>query len=226
MAQANLRYVTVSDTETSGLPRKEAKGKPGLKAFHDILLIEVAAVVVDIWEMKIVEEYDAVIKPYKDNYDWQPGAEQAHGLSQKYIKENGVDVKEAFQGYKSLLMKYKNNKVGAVLAGHNFQGFDIPFIEEFFAWNNDNLWDYVRWVEDTQKMAYYRAVEQENFKLGTCCRKEGVELVDAHRALTDTRANALLFLKYVSYMRGDGASSSATQTTKRESRFRETFQLV
>ena len=27
MAQANLRYITVSDVETSGLPRKESKGK-------------------------------------------------------------------------------------------------------------------------------------------------------------------------------------------------------
>ena len=215
MAQANLRYVTVSDTETSGLPRKASKGKPELRAFHDILLVEVAAVVVDIWEMKIVEEYDAIIKPYKDEYEWQAGAEQTHGLSQKYLKENGVDVKEAFQNY----------KVGAVLAGHNFQGFDIPFIEGLFEWNNDNLWEYVRWVEDTQKMSYYRAIEQENFKLGTCCRKEGVELVDAHRALNDTRSNALLFLKYISYLRGDGVPQ-VSKENNRESRFRETFQIV
>ena len=44
MAQANLRYVIVSDTETSGLPSKGGKGKPEVKAFWDILLVEVAAV--------------------------------------------------------------------------------------------------------------------------------------------------------------------------------------
>lgn len=225
MAQANLRYITVSDTETSGLPRKESKGKPELKAFQDILLIEVAAVVIDIFDMKIVEEYDAVIKPYKDDFDWQPGAENAHGLSLKYIQENGVDVKEAYQAYRGILSKYKNNKVGAVLCGHNFQGFDIPFIEGLFEWHKDNLWNYVRWVEDTQKMSYYRATEQENYKLGTCCRKEGVELVDAHRALTDTRANAYLMLKYIELMRGNVVAEPSV-SVKKESRFRENFQLV
>lgn len=224
MAKANLRYLIVSDTETSGLPRKGAKGKPELKAFTDILLIEVAAVVIDIWDMKIVEEYDEIIKPYKDSFDWQSGAENAHGLSLGYITENGVDVREAYEEYLRLLTKYKNNKVGAVLCGHNFQGFDIPFIEGLFEWNQDNLWDYVRWVEDTQKLAYYRAIEQENFKLGTCCRKEGVDLVDAHRALTDTRANALLMLKYIELMRGTGQSQASS--SQKQSRFRENFQLV
>ena len=227
MAQANLRYVICSDVETSGLPRKASKDKPELKAFYDILLLEVAAVVVDTWEMKIVEEYDAVIKPYKKEYEWQAGAEQTHGLTQKFLFENGEDIKDVYQAYKGLLTKYKNNKVGAVLCGHNFQGFDISFIEGMFEWHVDNLWNYVRWVEDTQKMSYYRAIEQENYKLTTCCRIEGVELVDAHRALTDTRANAKLFMKYISLLRGEGgASASNSGSFKKESRFRETFQLV
>ena len=97
-----------------------------------------------------------------------------------------------------------------------------------FKWNKDDLYNYVRWVEDTQKMAYYRAIEQENYKLGTCCRLEGVELVDAHRALVDTRANAQLMLKYIEHMRGTGGSSpvAAVSSTRKELRFRERFQLV
>ena len=190
--------------------------------------MEVAAVVIDIWDMKIVDEYDVIIKPYVDKYVWQPQAEATHGLSQDHLFKNGVDIKEAYRGYASILSKYKNPKVGAVLCGHNFQGFDIPFIEEMFKWNKDDLYNYVRWVEDTQKMAYYRAIEQENYKLGTCCRLEGVELVDAHRALVDTRANAQLMLKYIEHMRGTGGSSpvAAISSTRKESRFRERFQLV
>lgn len=228
MAKSNLRYITVSDTETSGLPSKGGKGKEPVLAFHDILLVEVAAVVIDIWDMRIVDEYDVIIKPYVDKYVWQPQAEATHGLSQDHLFKNGVDIKEAYRGYASILSKYKNPKVGAVLCGHNFQGFDIPFIEEMFKWNKDDLYNYVRWVEDTQKMAYYRAIEQENYKLGTCCRLEGVELVDAHRALVDTRANAQLMLKYIEHMRGTGGSSpvAAVSFTRKESRFRERFQLV
>lgn len=224
MAQANLRYVIVSDTETSGLPSKGGKGKPEVKAFWDILLVEVAAVVVDLFEMKIVKEYDAIIKPYKEDYIWSPAAEQTHGLSQNYLNDNGLDIEDVYYDYKNILTTYKNNKVKAVLCGHNFQGFDIPFIEGLFEFHKDDLWEYVRWVEDTQKMAYYRATEQTDYKLETCCRKEGVELVDAHRALNDTRANALLFMKYISVLRGEGAAQAPTQTI--ESRFRETFQLA
>jgi hypothetical protein len=140
MAKSNLRYITVSDTETSGLPSKGGKGKEPVLAFHDILLVEVAAVVIDIWDMKIVDEYDVIIKPYVDKYVWQPQAEATHGLSQDHLFKNGVDIKEAYRGYASILSKYKNPKVGAVLCGHNFQGFDIPFIEEMFKWNKDDLY--------------------------------------------------------------------------------------
>lgn len=223
--KSSLRYVIVSDTETSGLPSKGGKGKPALLAYHDILLVEIAAVVVDIHEMKIVEEYDAIIKPYKEEFTWQSAAEQTHGLSRSHLQANGEDVKNVYRSYAGLLSKFKNPKIGAVLCGHNFQGFDIPFIEALFEAHGDNLYNYVRWIEDTQKMAYYRSLEQENFKLGTCCRLEGVELVDAHRALVDTRANAYLFMKYIAAMRG-AAETSPQPSTERKSRFREIFQLV
>lgn len=222
--KSSLKYVIVSDTETSGLPTKGGKGKPALLAYHDILLVEIAAVVVDIEEMKIVEEYDAIIKPYKTDYTWQSAAQETHGLSVQHLMQNGENVKDVYRYYAGLLSKYKNPRIGAVLCGHNFQGFDIPFIEAMFKDHGDDLANYVRWVEDTQKLAYYRSLEQENYKLGTCCRLEGVELVDAHRALIDTRANAYLFLKYIEAMRGKGVVASAP--AQRKSRFRETFQLV
>ena len=74
------------------------------------------------------------------------------------------------------------------------------------------------------KLSWYRGLEQENYKLGTCCRKEGVELVNAHRALADTRANAELLIKYLQIFRGDGVANTAPVEVK--SRFRETFQIV
>lgn len=224
--RSSLKYMIVSDTETSGLPSKGGKGKPAVLAYHDILLVELAAVVIDIQELKIVEEFDAIIKPYKQDYIWQSAAEQTHGLSQNYLQTNGEDVKDVYKAYASLLSKYKNPKIGAVLCGHNFQGFDIPFIESLFQDHGDNLYNYVRWIEDTQKIAYYRALEQENYKLGTCCRLAGIELVDAHRALPDTRANAYLMLDYIKSLRGESATGGAVQTTRKPSRFRETFQLV
>ena len=223
--KSTIRYVIVADTETGGLPSKGGKGKPAKKAFVDVALCEIALVVVDLWEMKIVEEYDAIIAPYTEGLEYNPNAEAVHGLSVAHLTQNGQDIKDVYLATKTYLKKYANSKIGAVLAGHNFQLFDIPFFEEMFAFCKDNLWDYVKFVEDTMKMAWYRAEEQENYKLGTCCRQEGVELVDAHSALHDTRANALLFLKYIAALRGTGAAAQ-TAPTQRKSRFRETFQLV
>lgn len=224
--KSNIHYIIVSDTETSGLPTKGGKGKPELKAFYDILVCELAAVVIDIWDMKIVEEYDVLIKPYNETYTWQAAAEQTHGISQKVLMEQGVEIKEVYKSFASLLSKYKNPRIGAVLAGHNFQNFDIPFIEGIFEFNKDDLWKYVGFVEDTMKMAYYSAPEQENFKLGTCCRLNNIDLVDAHRALTDTRANALLMLKYIEKLRGIGVQANKAGSNRIQSRFRQKFQLV
>lgn len=221
-----VKYVCVADTETGGLPSKGGKGKPEKKAFYDVALVEVALVVVDCINLKIVDEYNEIISPYKEDCEYSPGAESVHGLSKKYLEENGLDVKEVYKGVKSFMKTYANPKIGTILAGHNFQLFDVPFFEGLFNFHGDNLWDYVKFIEDTMKLGWYRAIEQENYKLGTCCTKEGVELVDAHRALTDTRANAKLFMKYIELLRGNGGGQVQKSTSLKPSRFRETFQLV
>lgn len=223
--KTTVNYVIVADTETGGLPRKASKGKPEKRAFHDVALCEVAIVVVDCVNLRVVEEYNDIIKPYTDNLEYSEGAEKVHGLTVKHLTENGKDVKEVYANVKNILKKYANPKIGSILAGHNFQLFDIPFFEGLFEFNKDRLWDYVNFVEDTVKIAWYRSVEQENYKLGTCCRKEGVELVDAHRALNDTRANAYLFINYLKQLRGENVSSQKSENV-RKTRFREKFQLV
>ena len=72
--KSTIRYVIVADTETGGLPSKGGKGKPAKKAFVDVALCEIALVVVDLWEMKIVEEYDAIIAPYTEGLEYNPNA--------------------------------------------------------------------------------------------------------------------------------------------------------
>lgn len=223
--KTTANYMIVADTETGGLPSKASKGKPEKKAFFDVALCEIALVVIDLNALKIVDEYDAIIQPYKDGLEYNPEAEKVHGLSVSNLKENGQNAKEVYQKVKSFLVKYKNPRIGSILCGHNFQLFDIPFFGGLFEFYGDSLWEYVKFVEDTMKLSWYRAIEQENYKLGTCCRLEGVELVDAHRALNDTRANALLMLKYIEKFRGVGVSAPVV-STKKESRFREGFQLV
>lgn len=218
---STIRYIIVADSETGGLPNKDKR------AFYDIALCEFAFVVIDIQAMKIVEEWSVLYKPYKDGLEYNAKALEVNGLTVEQLQTNGEDVKAIYMTMVSLLKKYKNPRIGAVLAGHNFQPFDMPFLVNMFEFCGDNIWNYVTFVEDTMKLAWYRATEQENYKLGTCCRMEGVDLVDAHRALADTKANALLLLKYISYLRGSGVNDAAVAAPKmKPSSFRETFQLV
>lgn len=220
MAKSNLQYVICCDFETSGLPKGEKK------PFWDVLAVEFAAVVVDLFNMSIVCKKRWLIAPYLDNYVWEQGAQEKHGYTEDYLRSAGQDVKEVAKEVRDLFNKYKNKYIGTHLAGHNFSGFDMPFLKGLFEAIDDDVYKYVRYVFDTQFLAYLRAVEQENFKLGTCCRLEGVELVNAHHALDDTIGNAKLFLKYVELMRGVSTASANTVQGFKKSRFREKFQLV
>lgn len=225
--KTSVNYVIVADTETGGLPCKASKGKPAKLAFNDIALCEVAFVVVDTIGLQIVDEYNAILAPYKEDLIYDPGAERVHGLTVNHLTQNGEEIQTVYENIKSILTKYSNGKRagGAILCGHNFQNFDIPFLENMFAFCGDNLSDYYTFVEDTMKMGWYSAIEQENYKLGTCCKIEGVELVDSHRALTDTKANARLFIKYLEKLRGKGVPMEADKGVIK-TRFREKFQLV
>lgn len=217
---STIRYIIVGDSETGGLLNK------GKQAFYDIALCEFAFVVIDIQEMKVVEEWSTLFKPYKEGLEYNPKALEVNGLIVEQLQEGGDDLKTIYKEMVALFKKYKNPRIGTVLAGHNFQLFDMPFLVNMFEFCGDSIWNYVTFVEDTMKLAWYRATEQENYKLGTCCRMEGVGLVDAHRALADTKANALLLLKYISYLRGSGEGSEVAAPRMKPSSFRETFQLV
>lgn len=213
----SVKYIVMADTETGGLPNKDSK------AFLDVALIEVACVVVDCLTLSIVDRYSNIIKPYKDGLEYNPKTEETHGITRKMIDELGVDCKVVYKDVKELLKKYTNPRQKAILGGHNFTGFDMPFFEEMFRFYDDDIYNYVKWVEDTQKLEYYTTLEGENYKLGTCCTRHGIELVEAHRALKDTESNAELMISYLKRLRGYGAS--AVEAPVKEERFRETFQL-
>lgn len=221
--KSKIKYLVVSDTETGGLPNKTKR------AFWDVALCEVAFVVVDCVELRCIDEYSALIKPYyKEGLEYNPQALEANHITIEAMQTNGVDVKEAYASSRNMLKKYSNERIGAILCGHNFQGFDMPFYEGLFEFNKDNVYNYVSFVEDTMKLAYYRSLEQENFKLATCCRQEGVTLINAHRALDDTRATAQLMIQYLRHLRGSGEMNIAPADGGKGivSRFREKFQLV
>lgn len=62
-------------------------------------------------------------------------------------------------------------------------------------------------IIDTLDLAHEMWEESPNFKLGTCCSKVGVELVESHRALPDTVATAEYFCEYLKRVKGEGSSA-------------------
>jgi DNA polymerase III epsilon subunit-like protein len=54
----------------------------------------------------------------------EPGALEVHGLTSKFLRENGISCKEAANKWRDLIWKYKP----ILLLGYNCINFDIPII--------------------------------------------------------------------------------------------------
>lgn len=86
-----------------------------------------------------MDEYSATIAPYKEGLIYDPKAVEVNGLSQKILEESGSQLKDVYKTIKSYLTKYKNPRQKAILCGHNFTGFDMPFFENMFTYFNENI---------------------------------------------------------------------------------------
>ena len=210
---SSVKYVIVQDYETGGLPSTKKV------AFLDVPLCEVACVVVDMKKLECIDEYQSFFKfNYKDGLEYEPQAMAVNQITREQL-EGGAEAMQIYKDLKALYTKYKNPRQGAIICGHNYTGFDHPFTVELFKYCNDDITKYVKWVEDTQKLAYYSSLSQENYKLVTCCIDHGISIENAHRAINDTRANALLFIEYIKKLR-----SISVNEVKRES-FRSDFRF-
>lgn len=214
--KTSAKYVIMFDFETGGIPNKD------LRAFYDVAAIEIALVVIDLEKLSITEEKSFIFKDnYKDGLIYTKEAEAVHGITKEMREENGVELKTIYKEICNLFKKYKNPRQMCHMGGHNIS-FDIPFLKNFFEFMGDNIDNYVKFYSDTMLFAHMSALEQENYQLHTCCQLNGIDLVNAHRALDDTKANALLMIEYIKKLRGEGSSSKKEE---KKSRFRETFAI-
>jgi DNA polymerase III alpha subunit (gram-positive type) len=200
--------IIVCDLETGGLKSSENP------------ITEVAMCAFDE-KLDDVGEYTSVVAPYNDKLIYTEGALKANGMSMELIR-SGKTSDMVIEEMCEFLVKQKRGRNLPVLCGHNFKGFDLPFLQEFFNYHKKDLSKYVNldFVIDTMYWSRLKWIESANYKLHTCCSNLGVELVDAHRALADTRANKELMKKFVVSLRGDGQGSDY-----KEKRHRETFQF-
>lgn len=200
----------VIDCETGGL---SADKNP---------LTEIALVILD-YQLNVIKEYETLIKPYGNLVIGREALEVT-----KLTIEEINSGKEPKQVVTELIDIFKSLKVGKfskpILVGHNLEKFDIKFISKLFEFHNKNVFDYVEeHMEDTMWISREKWGHEESgpdFKLTTCCNRAGIELVDAHRALPDTRSTAQLFVHLMKSLRGEGQI-----VKKEEKKVRELFRF-
>lgn len=221
--KTSSKYVIIFDLETGGLCSKDKL------AFYDVPIVESAMVVVDMEKLEICDECSLIVeRDYKEGLIYEQQAIDVHGITEEIQNSKGVSLKELYKKWLELFKKYKNPRQLCTLSGHNIVGYDVPFIRNMFEYMEDDLDKYVKFYIDTMQIAHMAALEQQDYKLHTCCDSFNIDLVNAHRALDDTKANAYLFIEFVKRLRGTGASSLGTTNSSQETgfiRFREKFQL-
>ena len=199
---STIQSIITFDLETSGL-------KPDKNC-----ILEIACSAMDQDLNDIGDFESGILKQYGDREITQ-GALQANGITMDQI-ESGIDGSKALH---NLIVYFKSMQQGRnkpILAGHNIKKFDIPFLSDFFQFYRDDLAKYVNldFEIDTMWWARLKYKESQNYKLGTCCEMEGIELVDAHRALNDTLSNKNLVREYLRSLKS-GSKAAAEEEYKR-----------
>jgi len=208
--ESTIQNIVVFDIETTGLVSEKNA------------IIELACCSFDN-NLNDIKEYESGIMSIYGNREVQKAALDANGITMEQIKNgreaSGV-VKELISYFKSL----RKGRNKPILAGQNSDKFDIPFLSNFFEFFGEDLTEHVNvdFTFDTMWWGRVKYTESINYKLITLCEKEGIQLVNAHRAINDTRATKDLLKTYIRCLRQEG-----TFPTKKEEvvRFRETFQF-
>lgn len=216
--KTSCNYVIVYDFETGGLPNSNSR------AFYDVPCVEIAMSCIDLKSLEIINQKDMIFPyDYKEGLTYSEQATEVHGITKEVQEANFTPLKDIYKTCKEWFTKYKNPRQMCTLVGHNIVAYDNPFLKNFFEFMGDDIDKYVRFYIDTMNLAHISALEQIDYKLGTCCQLAGVDLVDAHRAQNDVNANAELFISYVRKLRGEGQST--TQESVQKKRYRDNFQL-
>lgn len=112
------------DIETSGFNKGE-----DITLNHQ--MVSIGLVITDL-DFKILDEFYTEIKLQND-IKIQPDAYKIHGLSEKYLNENGKDEEQAVCDIVEFLMKHVDINDALFFMGHNARNFDLVFLKKLLA---------------------------------------------------------------------------------------------
>ncbi len=202
-------------------------------------VMEFAGLAIHGTTLEKIVAYDNLVKPYDPKLYYDPNALRANGLTvDKCIKE-GVSLTELVDDICDLCMEanvYKSKTAKPILIAHNGD-FDKNFFIEIFRRTKKDMSQYLAGTFDPFGNFQPKMIDsidwakscwapitdtQSNFKLGTCCSKAGVEVVDAHRAMNDVIPLTDLWRYFQTRLRSN--TSEVTITDGKASVIRQTFQ--
>ena len=205
--------IVVFDIETGGF---KAGSHP---------LVEVCFICYDGLTLEETDRYEALISPMYENpltkepMEYTPGAFNVHKITETQMEEEGIPLKQVAEEVIAKLKIWKTKGMFGkpILGGHNIKKFDVPFITEAFdlvkkgaAFTkevNNQMIDSMAFATlamPTSKTKGDVDAPNVDHKLGSVCKAMGISLVGAHRAATDTEANAKVILSWIKAIRGEG----------------------
>lgn len=186
-----MNNIIVFDCETGGL---SSKLNP---------ITQIALVCLDGESMEEMFRYDSFIKPYGGLEITDKALEVS--LVDRRILAKAPESKDVLLMLKEFFKKSICKRSKAILCGHNVP-FDIGFLKSFFDFHKSNIYDFIHnnneiaYYHDTQKLMEKCFPKLERYNLSNCCEHLEVPLYDAHGAMGDTDATALLLKKLFSKM--------------------------
>jgi DNA polymerase-3 subunit epsilon len=132
-------------------------------------LVEIAVVIVEGKE--IIQEWETLINPERDISN-----SNIHGITSEL-----VSLAPTFAEINSELSRLIS---GTIMVAHNIS-FDQRMLEQEFS----------RVKKDNDLGVGFCTLQATKLKLESACKQYGITNVSAHRALTDARATALIFIK-------------------------------
>jgi len=114
--------------------------------------------------------------------EWGKAATRIHGLTQKYLKDNGVSEQEAVVQIANLIIKHWGPTVQVKTLGHNVHSFDIQFLRSMFRRHGIDLPIGSRHY-DSNSMGFITGAYTSDALFDTM----GFDTREAHNALEDAR---------------------------------------
>jgi DNA polymerase III epsilon subunit-like protein len=213
---AKEHTITVCDFETGGLSWKENP------------ITEVGMLNFDAKTLEVNWEFQTYVKPYGGKVI-NPIVYEKTTVTPQDV-ENGMEVelvvKEITRHLKDAKRPGRGNSGATIFSGHNFSGFDIHFYLEMMNVVGKKPYEHLSTeIMDTLPMSrmFWANDNIDKYNLGACCKRIGYDLVGAHGAMADVRANFELLKHLIQNNNNNGLASVKSVVRKEGGKHRNYF---